>query len=138
VYLEIVRSGPEQPPSRLVWFAVLLAFSVLTITGVVFYLARVHAVALAELTRFEAAYAERCEGDYPVEMAAQVRRQYLRSSALRQALRGQRTALETGASCAAVAEVLRRIDFPLPPARDAVPASPPILLEPMLLTPTGP
>ncbi len=84
----------------------------------------------AQLDRFRAAYAQKCDAPGFAEPTPPIVRElYLSSSVLQAAIGQQLVELERGADCDAVYKALRAADFPMPQHAPA-PPTPAVTLQP--------
>ncbi len=84
------------------------------VVGYYTLLGRQDSAELDRLERFRAAYAKKCDAPKFAEPTPPIVKDlYLTSSALQKTVASELTALESGASCDAVAKALRTADFPM-------------------------
>jgi hypothetical protein len=70
---------------------------------------------LQRFDAFRAAYAEKCNlPDYAGPVSEGVQKQYVSSPAIQVAVDKELAALQSGAGCGEVADVLRKVDLPIP------------------------
>lgn len=107
---------------RNLWLVVAVAAAAATLTIYYAFLGRHDAREVAQLEKFRAAYAQRCDSPgFADQTPAIVRETYLNSAALRDAVDRELVELQNGVSCDAIYKALRAADFPILAAPEKVP-----------------
>ena len=105
-------------PSHAMRYVVLAVGALAVGAGVYFfqsYSDKKDATTMQRFDTFRAAYAEKCNlPDYAGPVSEGVQKQYVSSPAIQVAVDKELAALQGGATCAEVADALRKVDLPLP------------------------